>query len=246
MRMIEAHGERTSPKLENIAFFRASSPAFQQQIAREAVELKAERRKVIILSGDTASRFYFIRAGWIKLYQETMDGTEAVIDILNAGHVFGDTALFHGDIYPYSAEAAEPAVLLSFPAAALKAEVESNPKFAVAMLSSMARYRRQQDQELEHRTLQNAPQRIGCFLLRLTRQDGAESAVIHLPYDKTLVASRLGMKPETFSRALAKLRADTGLEVQGSTITVRDVASLSHYACTACSSQYPCRDVIGS
>ena len=111
------------------------------------------------------------------------------------------------------------------------------------MLSAMARYRRRQDQELEHRTIQNAPQRIGCFLLRLTRQDAEGPVTIHLPYDKTLVASRLGMQPETFSRALAKLRDATGITVRGATIEMDSLDRLVRYSCAACSSEFPCQDL---
>lgn len=107
----------------------------------------------------------------------------------------------------------------------------------------MARYRRQQDRELEHRTIQNAPQRIGCFLLRLTNQEEEGSVKIHLPYDKTLVASRLGMQPETFSRALNKLKDKTGIRVKGATVELDNLEQLTSYSCSACSSEFPCKDI---
>ena len=67
--------------------------------------------------------------------------------------------------------------------------------------------------------------------------------MVKLPYDKTLVASKLGMQPETFSRALSKLKKNTGIEVQGSIITIPDFKMLSDYCCSVCSSEYPCKDL---
>lgn len=226
--------------------FESSSDALVRKLLKDSVSLKLARRQILVLHDDPAERFFLIRTGWVKLFRETLEGSEAVIDILPVGHFFGDTAIFNDNSYPFSAEAAEPSEVISLPLAPLALEIEENPKFALKMLSSMARYRKQQDLELEHRALQNAPQRLGCFLLRLTRQDQSGPVTIHLPYDKTLVASRLGMKPETFSRALAKLRADMALKVKGSTIEIADIQTLAAYSCAACSTEFPCKDIVAT
>jgi len=109
----------------------------------------------------------------------------------------------------------------------------------------MSRHHRLQDKELEHLTVQNAPQRIGCFLLRLCVNRGKEerSTTLHLPYDKTLIASRLGMKPETFSRALTKLRSEIGIEVNGATVIIENIDDLLSYCCGFCSDTFPCEEV---
>jgi len=223
--------------------FRDCSEAFLDKLVRDSQIVTFGRRQVIHIAEDVADRFFLIQNGWVKLYRETLDGSEAVIDIINDGSLFGESALFSGDIYPFSAEAAGPVTVLSMNIRILREEVMSNPAFAMKMMGAMARYSRQQDQELEHRTLQNAPQRIGCFLLRLTPQDESGGAVIHLPYDKTLVAARLGMQPETFSRALAKLRKEIAVSVRGSTIEIDSIAELARYSCTACSAEFPCADL---
>jgi len=152
-------------------------------------------------------------------------------------------AFFENDVYPYSAEVAEQSTLIILPLSLLKTEIEQNPKMAHAMLSAMARYRKQQDQEIEHRTLQTAPQRVGCFLLRLADQGREGPVVIHLPYDKTLLASRLGMQPETFSRALSRLREATGIRIKGATIEMESLEQLTSFSCSACSSEFPCKDL---
>ena len=107
----------------------------------------------------------------------------------------------------------------------------------------MAKARRHQDRELEHLVIQNAPQRIGCFLLRLTNQNETGPIKILLPYDKSLVAARLGMQPETFSRALMKLKDATGMEINGATILLSDIKQLIQFSCSACSSEFPCKDL---
>lgn len=229
--------------LHTIGLFDEAETAFFGSMAAKSRVINADKGQVLFIHDDKAESFYLIKKGWIKLFRETLDGTQAVVDILTNGHLFGETSIFQGDVYPYSAEATESSQIIAMPLAVLKDEIQNNPKIALSMLSAMARYRKQQDQELEHRTLQNAPQRIGCFLLRLADQNKTGPVTIHLPYDKTLVASRLGMQPETFSRALGKLRDATGITVKGATIEMDSLEQLSQYSCMACSSEFPCTDL---
>lgn len=229
--------------LSGCDFFKSCAPAFVDKVANALKLESLSKNQVLFIHEDEAEHFYLVKKGWIKLFRETLDGSQAVVDILPMFHMFGETSIFHDDLYPYSAEAAEQSEVIKIPLDLLKNEIRDNSTLALNMLSAMARYRRQQDQELEHRTLQNAPQRIGCFLLRLADQSKTGPMVIHLPYDKTLVASRLGMQPETFSRALAKLKDATGIKIKGASVELQSLSQLSGYACSACSSEFPCKDL---
>jgi len=51
---------------------------------------------------------------------------------------------------------------------------------------------------------------------------------VTLPYDKNLIAGRLGMKPESLSRAFAKLRAQ-GVTVRQNHAAIADVERLQSY-----------------
>lgn len=236
--------------LERIRYTLRNNDLFQQIpekdldiLTEQSTFQTVDKGQVLFVQGERATRFFVINYGWVKLFRETLDGTQAIVDILSSGHMFGESSLFHEDMYPYSAEAAENVEILSLPLPFLKTQLETNPKFALAMLSEMAQLRKQQDRELEHRAIQNAPQRIACFLLRLANQSQTGSATIHFPYDKTLIAARLGMQPETFSRALAKLKETMGIEIKGSSVVLKDIQALACYSCTACTSEFPCKDL---
>jgi hypothetical protein len=55
-----------------------------------------------------------------------------------------------------------------------------------------------------------------------------DTKVVRLPYDKTLVAARLGMKPESLSRALAKLKS-FGVVTKGNKVELTDIERLRNY-----------------
>jgi CRP-like cAMP-binding protein len=230
--------------IKNLCFFKEGSEEFFSQLIKQHRILALEKGNLLFVSDEPATQFYIILEGWVKLFRETLDGTQAVIDILTSKHIFGETSIFQNNTYPYSAETTEPSTIIALPIYILKDELQRNPKFALTMLNTMANYRKDQDMELEHLTLQTAPQRIGCFILRLANPNIQQTnIIIHLPYDKTLIASRLGMQPETFSRALSKLKEATGIKIKGATVEMDSLEPLMKYACSACSSEFPCKDL---
>lgn len=229
--------------IKNHSYFADCSQGFVEKQSQDAVFLKKEKGNVLFVQDEPAERYYLLLKGWVKLYRETRDGEQAILDIVTQNQLFGDASILDNRNHAYTAELIEDAELLSFPIEALDAEVKQNHKFSMFLLGEMAKRHKYQNKEIEHRSLQTAPQRIGCFLLRLTDPNGKVLRNINLPYDKTLIAAQLGMKPETFSRALKKLKEETGIGVQGSNIEIHNPEKLASFACSACSSEFPCSDV---
>ncbi len=229
--------------LLSVPLFKSLQEDTLENLIRSASLNTHTKKKILFIHEEKAERFFLIKSGWVKLFRETLEGDQAVIDILPQGHLFGEMSVFEGGVYPYSAEVVDKSEIISLPTNILKSEMEKNHDFALAFLDVMAKYRNRQDNEIEHRVIQNAPQRIGCFLLRLEKEEKDGIVRIHLPYDKTLVAARLGMQPETFSRALSKLKKETGIRVQGAYIEMDSIDPLASYSCIACSSEFPCGDL---
>jgi len=185
-----------------------------------------KKGKVLYLQDEPAEFFYIICSGWIKLFHTSQEGEEAVVDMLTAGHMVGESSIFEHDRHTSSAQVIEDVQLLSLPSALLKEQIRLSTSLAFTMLSSMSRHHRRNYDEIALNAMQSAPQRIGCFLLRLCTGDKKKSAVFHLPYDKALLAYTLGMKSATFSRALNVLRVKTGLKVSGTRVEINEVERL--------------------
>jgi len=197
----------------------------------------------LFLQDEPAEWFYFIASGWIKLFRETIEGDEAVLDVLTKGHIFGEAAVFDGGIHTIGAAIAEDAVLARLPISLLKSAITKNHEVALGMLASVSRERRHQSQDIEKLSLQNTSQRIACFLLRMCQANQTKDVVLTLPYDKSLIAARLSMKSETFSRALNKLQKETSIVIKGSSVTIPTIGALATYACSQCSQEFPCGDL---
>jgi len=81
--------------------------------------------------------------------------------------------------------------------------------------------------------IMSAPQRVSCLLLQLSGHMIGNGGTLTFPYDKSLAATRLGMKPETFSRALAQLKP-YGVTAKGPEITIESFTRLTEFSCGHC------------
>ena len=83
-------------------------------------------------------------------------------------------------------------------------------------------------QQVEQLKAQSGLQRVAEFLASRATVDSGSCATT-LPYDKVLIASRLGLKPESLSRGFAKLKS-VGVAVHAGRVAVSDVAKLRRLA----------------
>lgn len=181
-----------------------------------------ERGHVLFQQGDPARAFFLVLDGQVKLSRINPGGDEAIVHVYGAGESFAEAAMFLGGRYPVAAEAVTSSRVMRIESEALRRKVAERPEIAFAMMASMSRHLKVLVDQIEKMKLLSADQRVAEFLLGLCgQQTGAVTLV--LPHEKNLIASRLGMKPATFSRAIARIR-ELGVEVSGNQARIRDTA----------------------
>lgn len=186
--------------------FATMPEALCEPLLAAARTTRHERGDTIFRQGDTARVLHIVTAGWVKLYRIAPNGTEAVVGIFTNGQSFGEPLALRGDPYPVSAEAVTDCTLTQVPSEALLDLIRARPEAAIAILSATYMHLHALVAQIEQLKAQSGTQRVAEFLLELC-PEGVEAATVTLPYDKTLIAGRLGMKPESLSRAFARLRA---------------------------------------
>lgn len=189
---------------------------------------RASAGEVLFMQGDAASECFIVVEGWVKLYRLTMDGNEAVVSVFARGQSFAEAAVFSMDSYPVAAEAVTATKLLRISREVLHQKVRENPEFALSILSSTSLHLKQLVQQVEQLKMHTGAQRVARFLASLCPME-LGACTIGLPYDKTLIAGRLGMKPESLSRAFAKLRR-LGVRVERNAAAIKDIRVLRDYA----------------
>jgi len=177
---------------------------------------------------DPATAFFIVIDGWVKLYRSTPPGDETVIDIMTKGDSFAVPVAFTGNRYIATAEAVSEARVGRIPADHLVRCIRDSPDIALAMIASISQHMHYLVQQVEQLKTQSGVQRVAEFLASLSLAEHGHCALV-LPYDKILIAARLGLTPESLSRAFARLRT-IGVVVDASHVIVNDVAKLRQLA----------------
>lgn len=204
-----------------------SADAFDALIAGAHVK-SITRGELLFVQDDPVRSCFVVLDGWVKVYRLTPSGGEAIVAIFTRGQSFAEAAAFTGGRFPASGEAITDGRLLQIQTAHLLRLIRENPDIGLAMLSSTSFHLHMLVQQIEQLKAQTGAQRVAEFLLSLCRTK-AGACEIHLPYDKVLIAGRVGMKPESLSRAFVRLRP-LGVHIEQSTAIIEDVERLRHYA----------------
>ncbi|MCV2881267.1 Crp/Fnr family transcriptional regulator [Actibacterium sp. XHP0104] len=185
------------------------------------------RGETIFLQEELADAIYIVADGWVKLYRMAPSGTEAVVGTFTRGHSFGEAVALRAARYPVSAEAVTECELIRLDAALFLRLLQENPSIAVSMLTATYAHLRNLVEQVEQLKSQTGPQRVAEFLLDLAPSKTGRCEVT-LPYDKVLIAGRLGMKPESLSRAFGKLKSK-GVAIRQNAAVIEDVEALRAY-----------------
>jgi len=183
--------------------------------------------------GEEASHFYLLVSGKVNLYRLSPDGLSKVIEVIFPGQTFAEALMFI-DLkkYPVSAVAIEDSKVISIPGHSYKSILLESPITAFNLMGDMAQKLHQRIKEIENLTLQNTRHRLGNYLFGLAA-DSVDStplqAEFYLPMEKRLIASKLGMQPETFSRVLKEMRDCNILSLHGKKVTVHDMLALRSF-----------------
>jgi CRP/FNR family transcriptional regulator, dissimilatory nitrate respiration regulator len=198
------------------------------KLLAEARLRRFDRGATIFLQGEQAKAIYIVLEGWVKLYRIAPNGAEAVVGVFTKGRSFGEAVALRNAAYPVAAEAVTDCTLIRVESASLLREIRDVPEVAIAILSATFAHLQALVGQVEALKAQTGSQRVAEFLLDLaTCSEGACEVV--LPYDKGLIAGRLGMKPESLSRAFVKLR-EHGVTIRQSMAEIADVSSLRDFA----------------
>lgn len=178
--------------------------------------------------GEQPRVLHVLLEGQVALGGAASDGSAAIVEVVTPVDMFILAAVLTDAPYLMSARTIAPARLLQIPAAGLRDLIASQPRLALRMLASLSLQYRKMVRQVKDLKLRSAAQRLGCFLLALASEGGGDARVV-LPYDKQLLAARLGTSPEHLSRAFAALRAH-GVEVSGMTVRIGDLKALTAFS----------------
>jgi CRP/FNR family transcriptional regulator, dissimilatory nitrate respiration regulator len=221
----------TQAFLSRLPLFEELTPEELDRIAAETTELHVPRGEIVFNRGDPCTGFHLVVYGQVKLAFLSPQGGEKVVEIIAPGYSFGEALMFMGKPYIVMAQTLSDSLLLHVSKHAVFDEIERDAAFARKMLAGLSRRLHSLISDVESYSMQSGTERVVGYLLRQDelQAQSNDPYVLTLPTSKAVVASRLNVTPEHFSRILHDLTEKGLIAVEGREIRILDAAKLREY-----------------
>ena len=203
-------------------------PASLAPLMKQCWVLRVARGTSVVKRGARLPGVLALAYGSVKLSLRS-DAEERVVSLVSPGETFGEAKALLGRAALTDVTALADTKLVVIPSAAILALMDREPRFARALVFVLAERTLDLLAEVESAT-QRGAQRLASYLGALAESNangnGADCTV-RLPVSKTLVAARLGVKKETFSRLLRDLAGRGLIEVERREVRILDRSGLA-------------------
>jgi CRP/FNR family transcriptional regulator/CRP/FNR family cyclic AMP-dependent transcriptional regulator len=195
--------------LAEVPLFEGLSDADLNVVAQRVRQISRKENSAIFHRNDPGVALYVIVNGKIKIHNETPDGGDAIIAILNDGEFFGELAVLDGEERSADATTLEPTEMLMLTKDDFHDIIHRNPRISVRILATLAgRLRRTTNAFLAYSTL-DVNGRLALQLLRLAEQNGivtGNGVRIDLRLTQTDLGSLVGASRESVNKVMGFFR----------------------------------------
>ena len=227
MRKVKAAQISADAFLAKLPMFSELTPAEIARIADGTQTMHVPKGETIAHRGDPCTGFHVVVYGQVKLGFTSPQGGEKVVEIIGPGQSFGEALMFLERPYIVFAAALEDCMLLHISKRVVFDELAREPEFARKVISGLARRLHGLVKDVEAYTLRSGVDRVIGYLLRDAPMDESVNEVtLTLNAGKSVIASRLNMTPEHFSRILHELQSDGRIVVNGREVRIPDLTRL--------------------
>lgn len=224
-KIIRREGSDAVPCLRSFNLLSHLSDEQFERVEKHATSISLEKHQALFKQGDSVENFYLVLSGRIMLSRTSTNGEEKTIEFITAGKMFAEALMF-GDqpVYPVTATAIEKSTVVGLNATDFRLMLHESVDTCFLLLGDMSARLHSLIREIDTLSMHTGSCRVATYLMQNTPpgQDRFKLSIA-----KRIIASRLSVKPETFSRILNEMHQKGVLTVEGSTITIHDRDALA-------------------
>ena len=227
-----AFGADTAELLQAVPLFAGLSEPELEKIARVAVPRRYPSGSIILREGDPGDTCYILQDGRARVTRQHADGRTITLTNLGPGEIFGELAMFGGDVRSATVEAVDDVEAVAILAGDLKRMLNEHPEIAVKLLSALGEKLREANARIARQSFQKVSSRVAGVLVELaetgSRPDGVPHEVV-VHSTQSDLAQLAGTSREAASRFLATLQRAGVVTTRRGKIVVHDPPALHRY-----------------
>ena len=174
-------------------------PDIWRPFAQQRWAIRCPAGYLIYLQNTAATCFYYLKSGQVKSFIQSPDGGERVLNLYQAGSLFGEASFFDELPRVSSAVAMTPCELVPIDRELLSREFAAHPELALAMMKYLARTVRLLSDQVDQMAFRPARWRVARFLTVNAGGNGRVSC----PQEE--IAATISVSRVTVSRILNQL-----------------------------------------
>lgn len=209
--------------IRKVPFFAGLNPATLQLIANDASLQSVPGKTLLFEAGGMPEFLYVLLDGLVQLL-DRVGGEDVTILLLEPVTCFVTAAVLRDERLLTAARTVKPSRIVRIPTETARHLFSADPAFARAITADVCLNYRNAIRELKNMRMRTGFQRLVAWILAMQARSAVPSEVA-LPFNKALLAGRLGISPETLSRDLSRLAA-LGVTVQGRKLLIGDLDKL--------------------
>lgn len=185
--------------------------------------------------GEKPEFLHIVLSGRVGLFAEG-PREEVLVEFFGPSDSFVLPAVMLDAAYLVTTRLLDEGRILFWPAATFRAQVRANGALAYGASLLLSSYWRTLIGQIKDLKLLTAIERLCAFLLALSPSETGPATVM-LPGGRGLVAGRLGVTPQSLSRAFAALRP-LGVTGRGREVSIRDPSRLKKFGTAGALSEH--------
>ena len=216
---------KVSAILKGAPLFAALTETEIESLAARTVVRSNLAGESLFSEGDPCAGLYLTVSGRVRIYKASTSGREQVLAVEGPGASIAELPVFDGGSYPASAAGLEPTDLLFISRKDFRNVCLEHPEVALKVLQVVGGRLRRLVGIIEELSFTTIRQRLIAALLKLAQEEGKKSELgieFQLPATHQELAHQLGTVRELVSRNLARLQAQSLIEMNGREITILD------------------------
>jgi CRP/FNR family transcriptional regulator, cyclic AMP receptor protein len=191
---------------------------------------------VILREGDPGDTCYILRSGTARVVRQHPDGRAITLTNLGPGQIFGELAMFDGEVRSATVEAVDDVRAGAILAGDLKHLLSGHPEIAVKLLGALAQRLRETNARIARQSFQKVSSRVAGVLVEMVETGTRSGSAPGEPGGEVVVRSTqadlaqlAGTSREAASRFLATLQRAGVLTTKRGRIVVHDPSALHRY-----------------
>ena len=138
-----------------------------QKIARVAVPRNYPAGTIILREGDPGDTCYVLERGQARVTRQHADGRTITLTNVSTGEIFGELAMFGGEVRSATVEAVDDVRAVAILAGDLKRLLNDHPEIAVKLLSALGEKLREANARIARQSFQKVSSRVAGVLAEL-------------------------------------------------------------------------------